>query len=202
MVSIYFAFGAVFNFFENGNRKLKLKLIPAWSHTFFRALKRLPDSTLSSHWLILMLTFLLIDSCEYFGFSQEPITWSLQPPYWTYVTASSQNGLFLDYLFAGYRLLELTWVTRSMKREGKNGGPMRGRLSIKTTQIPPFFCCITVFQSFLSLYIPLYFANFFFTLAKKIRRSAGYRSLFVCNYFLFLNFRVYQRSSVFWFWPL
>ena len=74
MVSIYFAFGAVFNCFENGNKKLKLKLIPARSHMFFRTLKRLPDSTLSSHWLILMLTFLLIDSCEYFGFSQEPIT--------------------------------------------------------------------------------------------------------------------------------
>ena len=39
------------------------------SHTFSRALRRLPDSTLSSHWLILMLTFVLIDSCEYFGFS-------------------------------------------------------------------------------------------------------------------------------------
>ena len=45
----------------------------------------------------------------------------------------------LDYLFAGNRLLALTWVIRSMKREEKNGGPMRGRLHIKTTQIPPFF---------------------------------------------------------------
>ena len=56
-------------------------------------------------------------------------------PYWAYVTAFSQNGLFLDYPFAGNRLLELAWVIRSMKREEKNSGPMRGRLHIKTTQI-------------------------------------------------------------------
>ena len=40
-----------------------------------------------------------------------------------------------------------------MKREEKKGRPMRGRLHIKTTQIPPFFWYIPVFQSFLSLYI-------------------------------------------------
>ena len=28
----------------------------------------MPDLTLSSHWLVLMLDFVLIDSCEYFGF--------------------------------------------------------------------------------------------------------------------------------------
>ena len=28
----------------------------------------MPDLTLSSHWLVLMLNFVLIDSCEYFGF--------------------------------------------------------------------------------------------------------------------------------------
>ena len=185
MVSIYFAFGAVFNCFENGNRKLKLKLIPARSHTFFRALKRLPDSTLNSHWLMLILTFLLIDSCDYFGFSQEPSTWSLQPPYWTYVTASSQNGLFLDYLFAGNRLHELTWVIRSMKREEKKWRPYAGTSSYQNYANSAFlllYCCIPVFQSFLSLYIPLYFANFF-TLAKKIRRSADYRFLFICLFF-------------------
>ena len=58
------------------------------------------------------------------------ITWSVQLPHWAYVTAFSQNDLFLDYLFAENRLLELTWVIRSMKREEKNGGPMRGRLHI------------------------------------------------------------------------
>ena len=33
-----------------------------------------------------------------------------------------QNCLFLDYLSAGNRLLELTWVIRSMNHEEKNGG--------------------------------------------------------------------------------
>ena len=36
---------------------------------FSRALRNLPVSTLSSHWSMLMLTFVLIDGCEYFGFS-------------------------------------------------------------------------------------------------------------------------------------
>ena len=36
---------------------------------------------------------------------------------------------------------------------------MRGRIHIKSAQIPPFFCCIPIFQFFLSLYIPLSFAN-------------------------------------------
>ena len=43
--------------------------MPASSYTFFRAVRRLPDSTLSCHWLMLMLTFLLIDGCENFWFS-------------------------------------------------------------------------------------------------------------------------------------
>ena len=91
----------------------------------------------------------------------------------------SQNGLFLDYLFAGNRLLELSLSdTIHKKRRKKNGGLMRGRFHIKTTQIPPFFCCIPVFQSFLSLHIPLSFANFF-TLAKKISRSVDHRCIFI-----------------------
>ena len=43
-----------------------------------------------------------------------------------YVTAFSQSGLFLDYLFAGNRLIELTWVIRSMKREEKKWRPYAG----------------------------------------------------------------------------
>ena len=50
---------------------------------------------------------------------------------------------------------------------------MRGRLHIKTTQILLFFCCIPVFQSFLSLHIPPSFADVF-TLAKIISRSADH----------------------------
>ena len=65
--------------------------------------------------------------------TQEPINWSVQLPYCAFLR------FILDYLFAGNRLLALTWVIRSMKREEKNDGPMRGRLHIKTTQIPPFF---------------------------------------------------------------
>ena len=183
MVSIYFAFRAVFNCFENGNQKLKLKLIPARSHTFFRALKRLPDSTLSPHWLILMLTFLLIDSCEHFGFSQEPITWSLQPPYWTYVTASSQNGLFLDYLFAGNRLLELTWVIRSMKREEKKMAALRGDVFI--SKLRKFHLSFAVFQYSNPSFpcISHHTSQIFSHIAKKIRRSADYPFLFICLFF-------------------
>ena len=107
---------------------------------------------------------------------QQAITWSVQLPYWAYVTAFSQNGLFLDYLFAGNRLLELAWVIRSMKREEKNSGPMRGRLHIKTSQIPPFFCYIPIFQSFISLYIPPSFANFH--TCEKIRGRADHRFIF------------------------
>ena len=91
---------------------------------------------------------------------------------------------FLDYLLARNRLLELTWVIRSMKREGKkNGGPMRGRLHIKTTQIPPFFCCIPVFQSILSLYIH-YPLQIFHTCGKKF---AGARIIVVFYLYLFFG---------------
>ena len=64
---------------------------------------------------------------------------------------------------------------------------MWGRLHVKTTQIPPFFCCIPVFQSFLSIYY--FILCKFFTLAKKIRRSAGHRCIFICILFFFF-FRV------------
>ena len=55
---------------------------------------------------------------------------------------------------------------------------MWGRLHVKTTQIPPFFCCIPVFQSFLSIYY--FILCKFFTLVKKIRRSADHRCIFIC----------------------
>ena len=186
MVSIYFAFGAVFNCFENGNRKLKLKLIPARSHTFFRALKRLPDSTLNSHWLMLMLTFLLIDSCEYFGFSQEPSTWSLQPPYWTYVTASSQNGLFLDYLFAGNRLHELTWVIRSMKREEKKWRPCAGTSSYQNYANSAFLLQYSSIPILPFLIYPTILRKFFHTCEKNSQERGLSFSfyLFICLIFV------------------
>ena len=77
---------------------------------------------------------------------------------------------------------------------------MWGRLHIKTTQILPFFCCIPLFQSFLSLYIPLSFANFSHSTKKNLQECGS--SLYFYLYLFFLNFRVYQRSSIFWFWPL
>ena len=60
---------------------------------------------------------------------------------------------------------------------------MRG-LHIKTTQIPPFFCCIPVFQSSLFLIYPTILCRFV-TLAKKIRRSADHRCIFICIWFFF-----------------
>ena len=66
------------------------------------------------------------------GFSWFPLRkslqrrWSVQLRYWAYVTAFSQNGLFFDYLFVGNRLLELTWVIRSMKHEEKKWWPYAG----------------------------------------------------------------------------
>ena len=59
---------------------------------------------------------------------------------------------------------------------------MWGRLHIKTTQIPPFFCYIPVFQSFLSLYIPLSFANF--SHLRKNSQKCG-SSLYSYLYLLF-----------------
>ena len=61
--------------------------------------------------------------------SQEPITWGVQLPSWAYSTAFSRNGLFLDYLFAENRILELTLVIRSMKREEKKWRPHVGTSS-------------------------------------------------------------------------
>ena len=53
---------------------------------------------------------------------------------------------------------------------------MRGRLHIKNTQIPPFFCYIPVFKSFLSLYISPSFTNF--SHLQKNRGRADHRFIF------------------------
>ena len=58
---------------------------------------------------------------------------------------------------------------------------MRGRFHIKTAKIPSFFCCIPVFQSFLSLYIPLSFANF----SHLRKKFAGVRIIVVFLFFVF-----------------
>ena len=55
--------------FGKGKSEMKNSINLGLSHMFSRASRSLPDSTLSSHWLLLMLTFVLIDGCEYVGFS-------------------------------------------------------------------------------------------------------------------------------------
>ena len=75
---------------------------------------------------------------------------------------------------------------------------MQGRLYIKTTQIPLFFLLYSSIPIHL-FHIYHTILSRFFTLAEKILRSAD-RRLFVL--YIFLNLRVYQRSSVFWFWSL
>ena len=76
---------------------VKLKPNTTWSHAFSRALRRLPVSTLCSHWLIIMVTFFsdwqlssqldlvfrcsiekcsTIGSCDQFGFG-DPVVINL-----------------------------------------------------------------------------------------------------------------------------
>ena len=74
---------------------------------------------------------------------------------------------------------------------------MQGRLYIKTTQIPLFLLYSSIPIHLFHIYPTI--LSRFFTLAEKILRSAD-RRLFVL--YIFLNLRVYQRSSVFWFWSL
>ena len=82
-----------------------------------------------------------------------------------------------------------------MRREEKNGGPMQGRLHIKTTQIPPFFCCIPVFQSLLSLCIPLSFANFSHLRKKFARLRIIVVFLFVFFFLIFVCIKGHPSSD-------
>ena len=128
---------------------------------------------------------------------QEPITGSVKLPYWTYVTAFLQNGLFLDYLFAGNRLLELTWAIRSMKRGEKNKWrPYTGTSSYQNYPSSAF-CCIPVFQSFLSLYNSLSFTNFSH-LCKNLQEcgSSLYFYLYIYIFFwVFVCMKGYPSSD-------
>ena len=124
---------------------------------------------------------------------QEPITWSVQLPYWTYVTAFSQNGLILNYLFAENRLLELTWVIRSMKREEKKMASLCG--DVFMSKLRKFRLSFAVFQYSNPFfpYITLSFANF----SHLRKKFAGARIIVV---FLFVF--VFFFFVFFWFWPL
>ena len=63
---------------------------------------------------------------------------------------------------------------------------MRGRIHIKSAQIPPFFCCIPVFQFFLSLYIPLSFAN-----CSHLRKKLAGVQIIVLFLFVFIYFLIF-----------
>ena len=63
---------------------------------------------------------------------------------------------------------------------------MRGRIHIKSAQIPPFFCCIPVFQFFLSLYIPLSFAN-----CSHLRKKLTGVQIIVVFLFVFIYFLIF-----------
>ena len=138
------------------------------------------------------------DGCFFFHHliepEQEPITWSVQLPYWTYVTAFSQNDLILNYLFAENRLLELTWVIRSMKREEKKMASLCG--DVFMSKLRKFRLSFAVFQysnpSF--PYITLSFANF----SHLRKKFAGARVIVVFLFVLFFFF----FFVFFWFWPL
>ena len=129
---------------------------------------------------------------------QEPITWSVQLPYWTYVTAFSQNGLILNYLFAENRLLELTWVIRSMKREEKKWRPYVGTSSCQNYANSAFLLLYSSIPILTFLIYPTILCKFF-TLAKKF---AGVRIIVVFVFIIIIiiiiiYFRMYQRLSVF-----
>ena len=53
---------------DQSGAKFKLKPIVPWSLAFSRAWDEFPLFTLSSHWLLVILTFVQIGSCDYFGF--------------------------------------------------------------------------------------------------------------------------------------
>ena len=54
--------------FRKWKSKVKTKTNPSLITRVFPRFKEDARSYLSSHWLVLMLNFVLIDSCEYFGF--------------------------------------------------------------------------------------------------------------------------------------
>ena len=66
-----------------------------------------------------------------------------------------------------------------------NGGPIRGRLHIKTTQVPPF--AVFQYSSPSFPYITHFPLQIFHTCA-KICRSANHRCIFICIYIYFFEF--------------
>ena len=78
----------------------------------------------------------------------------------------SRNGLFLDYLFAENRILELTLVIRSMKREEEKWWPHVGTSSYQNYANSAFLLLYSSIPILPFLIYPTILCKFF-TLAKK-----------------------------------
>ena len=113
---------------------------------------------------------------------QEPITWCVQLPYCTYVTAFSQNGLILNYLFAENMLLELTWVIRSMKREEKKWRPYVGTSSCQNYANSTFLLLYSSIP-ILSFHILLYPLQIFHTCEKNSQERGSSLYFYLYLYF-------------------
>ena len=71
---------------------VKLKPNTTWSLAFSRALRRLPVSTLCSHWLIIMVTFFLMGSCHHNWI------WFFNTQLWSiWIWTLDWNSLFWEY---------------------------------------------------------------------------------------------------------
>ena len=103
--------------------------------------------------------------------------------------AFSRNSLFLDYLFAENRILELTLVIRSMKREEEKWWPHVGTSSYQNYANSAFLLLYSSIPILPFLIYPTILCKFF-TLAKKF---AEVRIIVV---FLFVFFFFFKFSCV------
>ena len=95
------------------------KPIATWSHAFSRAWRRLRAFASSSHWFIVLFTFLMIDDCNCFGFGVTTLNWKpLFKGFLFNVVQANQKTVTLRalYSFAGKTLFSkelkvTTWET-------------------------------------------------------------------------------------------
>ena len=95
----------------------------------------------------------------------------------------SRNGLFLDYLFAENRILELTLVIRSMKREEEKWWPHVGTSSYQNYANSAFLLLYSSIPILPFLIYPTILCKFF-TLAKKFAEVR----IIVVFFFVFIYF--------------
>ena len=98
----------------------------------------------------------------------------------------SRNGLFLDYLFAENRILELTLVIRSMKREEEKWWPHVGTSSYQNYANSAFLLLYSSIPILPFLIYPTILCKFF-TLAKKFA-EVRIIVVFLFVFFFFLIF--------------